>query len=62
LGPMRQMRPLLSRPDPLAELNRLFEARKAAYEAADYVLNTELLDTQRVIEKVSELATTGLLP
>jgi shikimate kinase len=62
LGPMRQMRPLLSRPDPLAELNRLFEARKEAYEAADYVINAELLETQRVIDKVSELATGGLHP
>ena len=62
LGPMRQMRPLLSRPDPLAELNRLLEARKAAYDAADYVINAELLDTQRVIDKVSELATQGLHP
>ena len=62
LGPMRQMRPLLSRPDPLGELRRLFEARKAAYETADYLVNTELLDPQRVIDKVGELATAGLLP
>lgn len=62
LGPMRQMRPLLSRPDPLAELSRLYEARKTAYEAADYVVNTELLDPQRVIDRVTELATAGLHP
>lgn len=62
LGPMRQMRPLLSRPDPLAELNRLYEARKQAYEAADHVINTELLDLQRVIDRVTELATVGLHP
>jgi shikimate kinase len=62
LGPMRQMRPLLSRPDPLGELTRLFEARKQAYEAADFVVNTELLNPQRVIEKVTELATGGLHP
>jgi shikimate kinase len=62
LGPMRQMRPLLSRPDPLGELSRLYDARKKAYEAADYVVNTELIDTQRVIAKITELATTGLHP
>ena len=62
LGPMRQMRPLLTRPDPLAELTRLYEAPRQAYEAADHVVNTELLDTQRVIEKVVELATVGLHP
>lgn len=62
LGPMRHMRPLLSRPDPLAEISRLLEARKGAYEAADFVVNAELLDTQRVIQKVSELATGGLQP
>lgn len=60
LGPMRQLRPLLSRPDPLGELTRLLETRRAAYESADYTINTELLDPQRVIEKVAELATGGL--
>jgi shikimate kinase len=56
LGPMRAMRPLLVRPDPVAELNRLLEARKTAYESADHVINTELYNLQRVIEKVIELA------
>lgn len=55
LGPMRMMRPLLSRPDPLAELKRLLEARKAAYESADHVVSTELYDLQKVIDKVTEL-------
>ncbi len=56
LGPMRMMRPLLTRPDPLAELNKLLEARKAAYEAADHVVSTELFDLQRVIQKVVDIA------
>lgn len=56
LGPMRGLRPLLSRPDPGGELGRLLAARKAAYEAADHVINTELYNLQRVIEKVIELA------
>src|SRR5215475_9156517 len=52
LGPMRAMRPLLVRPDPLGELNRLLAARKRAYESADEVIDTELYNLQRVIEKV----------
>lgn len=56
LGPNRALRPLLSRPDPLAELERLYLARRAAYEAADAVVDTELYEQQRVIEMVTELA------
>jgi shikimate kinase len=56
LGPMRMMRPLLTRPDPLAELTRIFDARKAAYESADETIDTELFGLQRVIEKVVALA------
>ena len=60
LGPMRMMRPLLTRPDPLGELTRLLDARKAAYEGAHHVISTELFDLQRVIQKVTELARSGL--
>jgi len=56
LGPGAASRPLLVRPNPLAELERTLEARKAAYETADFVVNTELVDLQGVIEKVAELA------
>jgi shikimate kinase len=56
LGPMRLLRPLLMRPNPLAELERLLEERREAYESADQVVNVELYDQQRVIEKVTELA------
>jgi shikimate kinase len=62
LGPLRMIRPLLSRPNALDELKRLFEARRAAYETADHVVSTELFDLQRVIRKVSELASAGLHP
>jgi shikimate kinase len=62
LGPMRMMRPLLTRPDPLGELTKLLDARKAAYETADHVVSTELLDLQKVIQKVAELATGPLHP
>ncbi len=56
LGPMRMMRPLLTRPDPLGELKRLLSARRKAYETADHVVSTELYDLQKVIDKVVELA------
>ena len=57
LGPTSAMRPLLMRPDPLGELTRLLDSRRMAYESADHVVSTELLDLQKVIEKVTELAT-----
>lgn len=56
LGTRRTQRPLLSRPDPGAELKRLYGQRRAAYETADHVVDTELYSLQRVIEKVMELA------
>jgi len=56
LGPMRLARPLLSRPDPLGELKRLFDERRPSYEAADHVVDTELYNLQRVIEMVIQLA------
>lgn len=56
LGPTRMMRPLLTRPDPLGELTKLLDARKAAYESADFVVSTELFDLQRVIQKVVDIA------
>ncbi len=56
LGPMRSFRPLLTRPDPLAELERLLQDRKAAYESADAVIDTELYALQGVIEMVVKLA------
>lgn len=59
LGPDRALRPLLSRPDPLVELERLYRERQAAYEAADEIVDTELYGMQRVIEMVAELAYIG---
>ena len=56
LGPMRSLRPLLTRPNPLVELERLLAARKASYESADHVVDVELYNLQRVIERVIELA------
>ena len=56
LGAERSTRPLLMRPDPLGELRRLFNARKAAYEAADHVIEVELLGVEEVIKRVSTIA------
>jgi len=56
LGPTRSMRPLLTRPDPLGELERLLHDRRAAYESADAVVDTELYALQKVIEMVVRLA------
>ena len=56
LGANRSLRPLLSRPDPLAELKRLHVARRVGYESADWVVDTELHGLQRVIEEVVGLA------
>ena len=45
-------RPLLNRPDPLAELNKLFEARRAAYQSADIEIGAELLTPEQVIDQI----------
>ena len=58
LGTQRTARPLLSRPDPLGELRRLLRDREKLYEAADFVVSTEVLDTNRVVDKLVELAST----
>lgn len=55
LGPQRSTRPLLVRPDPLGELRRLYESRKAAYEGSDESVDTERLSAQQVIDTVVEL-------
>lgn len=45
-------RPLLNRPDPLGELTRLLEARRAAYQAADIEIGAELLTPEQVTEQI----------
>lgn len=56
LGAERTTRPLLMRPDPLGEIRRLLQARQKAYEAADHVIEAELLGVEDVIKRVSSLA------
>lgn len=45
-------RPLLNGPDPLGELNKLLEARRTLYQAADHEIGTELLTPQQVTEQI----------
>lgn len=52
LGAAGGGRPLLNRPDPLGELQKLFEARRAAYQAADLEIGAELLTPQQVIDQI----------
>ena len=48
----RASRPLLQRPDPLGELDRLLADRRQAYESADVVVDVERLDQQGVVALV----------
>jgi shikimate kinase len=56
LGADRVSRPLLTRPDPLAEIKRLLAARKAAYESADHSVDTDRRSLQKVVDEVTQLA------
>lgn len=51
-------RPLLNRPDPLGELNKLLEARRTQLQSADFEIGTELLTpeevTKQIVAKISE--------
>ena len=52
LGGSSAGRPLLNRLDPLGELNKLFEARKAMFQTADLEVGTELLKPEQVMEQI----------
>ena len=56
LGSDRRTRPLLLGEDPLGALERLLAARRAAYEAADFVIDTDLLDPQQLTDQIAEVA------
>lgn len=56
LGLGRVRRPLLEGPDPLGRLTELYHARRSRYEAADLVLDTEVIDKTEVIEQVRQFA------
>ena len=56
LATARVPRPLLSVPDPLGTLERLYRERKHLYEHADYVIDTEVVDRKELIEMVRQYA------
>ncbi len=45
-------RPLLSRPNPVAELERLLQQRRSAYESADYVVDVERVAITEVVRRI----------
>jgi shikimate kinase len=53
-----ETRPLLAGRDPVLALRELFEKRRALYENADFVLDTETLARQQLIAQLVELAST----
>ncbi|MDP9202269.1 MAG: shikimate kinase [Gemmatimonadota bacterium] len=53
-----ETRPLLAGRDPVVALRDLYANRRALYETADTVLDTERLARQQLIAKVVELAST----
>jgi shikimate kinase len=54
MGASTTSRPLLNRPNPKGELDRLLSARIMAYESADVVVNVDQLDPQQVTQRVIE--------
>jgi shikimate kinase len=56
MGHSRSLRPLLSAPDPLAELRELLVKREARYLLADHVVDVEHIDLQHVISSIMRLA------
>lgn len=53
-----ETRPLLAGRDPVVALRELYQKRRAMYETADTVLDTERLARQQLIAKVVELGST----
>jgi shikimate kinase len=53
-----ETRPLLAGRDPVVALRELYEKRRALYETADVVLDTERIVKQQLIAKLVELAST----
>ena len=56
MGKRQELRPLLSRANPLDEIRLLFAARRVLYERADRVIESERLSLQEVTEQVVALA------
>lgn len=54
----RNVRPLLRTPDPQATMNRLWGSRAELYQLADFDIDAEVLDSQRVAEQIVRVART----
>jgi shikimate kinase len=54
MGTSTTSRPLLNRPNPKGELDRLLSARILAYESADLAVNVDQLDPQQVTQRIVE--------
>jgi len=54
MGAAAASRPLLNRPDPRGELERLLEARGPLYELADITVTVDRLDAQHVTDRILE--------
>ena len=52
MGVATANRPLLNRPDPRGELERLLEERRPLYEQAEISILVDRLDAQRVTERI----------
>jgi shikimate kinase len=52
MGAATAGRPLLNRPDPRGELERLLEVRRPLYELAEITVVVDRLDAQRVTERI----------
>lgn len=59
MGARIRTRPLLSVGDPVATLERLLDSRRSRYQAADAVIDTEVLDWQGVADAIATLARLG---
>lgn len=53
LGAAGGGRPVLSRPDPLAELQAMFEVRRSLYQGAEIEIGAELLTPQEVVDQIA---------
>jgi shikimate kinase len=55
MGASATSRPLLNRPNPKGELDRLLSARIGAYESADLVVNVDHVEPHQVTERILAL-------
>jgi len=59
MGASTTSRPLLNRPNPKAELDRLLSARILSYESSDVVVNVDDVDPHQVTQRIVELLSSG---